>query len=69
MPKKPNLCMITNQRSGSTWMTRLLDNHPHAKLFFKLAPIKSLKIHYESLLTDKEEILRSISIFWESIPI
>ena len=37
--------------------------YQYAKLFLKLAPIKSLEVHYESLLTDKENILRSIGNF------
>ena len=32
MSRKLKFCMITNQRSGSTWLTRLLDNHPQIRM-------------------------------------
>ena len=32
MSRKPKFCVITNQRSGSTWLTRLLDSHPQIRM-------------------------------------
>lgn len=33
MPAKPKFCLITTPRSGSTWLTTLLDSHPQIKAF------------------------------------
>lgn len=32
MSKKPKFCIITTQRSGSTWLTQLLNSHPQIKV-------------------------------------